>query len=79
MRSSIVITALGKQASAGGGRTEQSLEILRSGGGEDLQNEREAAPWNEGEAWTKAWRWGLRGSQQGLDDQGSTRTVGFPP
>ena len=28
-------------------------------------------PWNGGEAWTKAWRRGLRGSQQGLDDQGA--------
>lgn len=28
-------------------------------------------PWNGGEAWTKAWRRGLRGSQQGLDGQGA--------
>lgn len=32
-----------------------------------------------GEAWTKAWRQGLRGSQQGLDDRGTRRTVGSPP
>ena len=70
----------GKQARAGGGRTEQSLEILRSGGEEDLQNEREAAPWNEGEVWTKAWSWGLRGVSRGWTTRGAPGELwGFLP